>query len=421
MESKSKPLLPTLVVVAVLTVALALGWWSYRENHLGAGNGAGEQSHAGPHVPALPAPAAVPEDLEQRVAKVVEAARIMLQPDAATHSFFENLSAAEATKVFDLIDRTPASNEHDLLLLMAARRWAQHDGATALERVIQIEKLPLRASALDAVFEAWGTQDAQAAFARAQSETDENRRARAFSALLTGAAATNPGVAITLWEGTPELFRSSPAGGNALDHIVEAAGGTGKREFMQTIVLGLPPGEERVHLTAAVARNWGQHDPEAAVAWLRSVTLTGDVRDGMIDGVFSAYVRMDPVRAAEWAVRQDDERRRSNYVAAAIAAWAPLDTAGAETWVNEQPEGGYLDGATYAMAAYYIERRNLPQAFAWTRRLNRPEARADLLGNLGWVWNKEQPDAFKKFMAVTSLNRAEVEMLQSKIINVPSP
>src|SRR5690606_41372697 len=59
------------------------------------------------------------------------------------------------------------------------------------------------------------------------------------------AAAAYPGGAITLWEGAPEAFRNSNAGGETLDRIVNAADGTGQREAMQAIVRSLPPGRDR--------------------------------------------------------------------------------------------------------------------------------------------------------------------------------
>lgn len=422
MESTSRSLLWFAPGLMLLVVAYTLGRWHGRTPPPAPLENASDHAPAGADDPAHPIPPAPVVDpakqLQDRIDAIIVTAQRMLRPNAKTMAFFENLGAHDAAIATEYIAQLPSSNERDLLLVMAIRRWAEHDAPAALARANRLEVLPQRGAARAAVYEAWGMLDAEAAFAHAVEEPTESDRWRALAALLAGAAAAYPGGAITLWEGAPEAFRNSNAGGETLDRIVNAADGTGQREAMQAIVRSLPPGRQRARLVASIARHWGVHDPEAAVAWVESVVPEDDLRGSIIDEVFSAFVRRDPVRAAAWGIRQTDERRRTNYVAAAVAEWATYDAAAAETWVNEQQTGPYLDGATYAMAAHFIERRHLQRAFAWTRRIVRNETRAELLGNLGRIWHEERPQEFDKFLAETSLNRAEVEMLKSKIVEI---
>ncbi len=411
---KSRPFLRLAPWVVMLLIAYAVGRWQRLPPRPSA-----ERATAAP-----PQTASIDvladHTVDARIDQLLAAAGKMLRPDTATAAYFEHLNGADAALASEHLAALPSTTERDLLFTMAIRHWAELDPLAALACTKQLRNLPQRAAARAAVYEVWGMHDAQSAFVHALAEKEEGDRWRALPALLTGAAVAYPGGAVTLWEGTPPAFRESRAGREALQGIVDAADGTGQREALKTIVLGLPPNRERATISLALARDWGAHDLEGAVAWVRTVTSAGLLQDSMIDEVFAAYVHQDPIHAAAWAVRQSEERRRTNYVATAVAEWATYDSAAAETWVNEQPDGSYLDGATYAMATHFIERRRLQEAFAWTRRIQRNEARADLLGNLGRIWHEEHPKEFDEFLTEKSLNRSEIEMLKSKISAPPA-
>lgn len=420
METQSRPLLRLAPWAVLLVLAYAVGHWHAVPSREPESSPPGETPL--PQSAGTTAPVLSPEDqLRARVDALMAAASKVMAPDAATWAFFENLSGAEAALVTAHVAQFPSGNERDVFLHAALGRWAETDAPAALVHANAVNTLPQRATARATVYEVWGKNDASAAFARALSESEESDRWRALTALLTGAAVAYPGGAITLWEGAPVAFRESFAGRNALARIVDAAHGTGQRAAVQAIVAGLPPGRERGELTVALARAWGVHDPDAAVAWLGTVAPAGPAVDSMVDEVFAVLARRDPVRAADWSTRQLDERRRTRYVGMAVAEWAIYDIVAAETWVNEQPDGSYLDAAAYAIAAQYIENRHLREGFAWTRRIVRIETRAELLGNLGRIWHEDRPEEFATFMAETSLNRAEVEMLNSKLSPPASP
>jgi hypothetical protein len=415
MEIKSTPWPRFAPWLVLLAAAFAAGRW----------HALGTRSQTSPQPLAAPASHSPGADRGKPATSsldaIVDTARSSPQFDAAVEALAGATSADNVSAKFAQVRALPAAPQRDALLLQTARRWGELAPVAALAEVNTLENLPLRADARATVFEAWGRHDAAAAFAYASAEAGEGGRDRALPALLAGAAFSSAADAVALWERSPPLFRSSTAGDTALDRMAEAAIRAGQRAELQARIGGLPPDNERMRWATVLARHWGRYEPEAAVAWIKTIAPAGSPQDAMIDEVFSEFVRKDPARAAAWAARHADERRRSTYVAAAVAEWAAYDSASAETWVNEQEQGIYLDGATSAIAAHFIEHRLWPQAFAWTRRILRNEARADLLGNLGRIWNTERPDEFTTFLSQTSLNRAELEMLRSKIVEIASP
>ncbi len=368
-----------------------------------------------PSTPPAEPPLSRAERIAGETARLAETARYIASPDARTYAFFESLGLEDVGAVAATIEALPPGNEQDVMFIMLMRRWGHLDGPAALARATTFPALGTRENARLAAFEAWGMERPGEAFARAVAEPEEAARARATTSVLAGAAMRDPRQALTLWEASAESFRDSEAGIEALAQIASAAYGTGKREAVQRLVADLPEGGARARLIETLVAEWGAHHPAEALAWLDGSVASEEARTAAANGLFSNLVRKNPALAATWAAGFDDDTRRTSYIAAAVQEWARLDAVGAETWVNEQPSGPYLDGAGYAMAAHYLARRDMSRSFGWVRRINLPEMRAELMGTLGRVWAKEEPEAFKNFLDGTSLNRAELEMLLAKI------
>lgn len=412
--------------VVLLVVAYVVGRWHGDQvaKSESAAALAAEQTTVAPAVaaasanaPAAATPAAPSREarLVAEVDAVAAAARVMAAPDARTYAFFENLEPDDLEPVAGYIEQMPAGNEQDVLFVMVMRRWAQLDGPAALTRAERFPALVTRANARLAAFEAWGAHDGAAAMARALQQSDEQTQARAAAAVLGGAATTDVAAAVALWESAPEKLRESGPGLATLQQLTSAACATGKRETVQALVEKMPEGEPRTRMITTLVQEWGTHYPDDAYAWLGHAVTDATQRESITQEMFTRLSQQDPSLAATWAAAYPEDGRRPGYIAAAVSEWAELDAEGAETWVNEQPTGGYLDLASYAIATHFMTRRDMSRSFAWIRRINQNEARAEMLGNLGQLWSKEHPEEFRKFLDETSLNRAEVEMLLSKI------
>lgn len=361
-----------------------------------------------------PAPSRA-DGLRQELTELHAAARTMAVPDARTYAYFEKLTADDLPGVTAQIRAMPSGNEQDLFFAMAIRRWAQLDGPAAVAAAADFPALATRQNAELAAWEAWAAHDPQSAMARVSAAEPGRSRDRWIAAVLSGAATLDPRQALELWQGTPEDFRAAAFGPAALQQIVLAACGTGKREAVQAMIVAMPPGETRTQLAAALCAEWGGHYPDEALLWLNQAIPDEEARVLGMTRIFEALVQKDPSLAATWGAEFPDERRRSSMIASAISSWAEISPTEAELWINEQADSPVLDGATFAMAAHFIGSKNMPKAFAWIRRIRRDEARAELLGNLGRAWSRERPAEFRAFIDQTSLNRAELDSLLSKI------
>ncbi len=346
---------------------------------------------------------------------IAEAARTISVPDSGTYAFFEELALEDLGPVTGRIESMPPGNEQDVLFIMAMRRWAQLDGPAAVDRASRFPALSTRMNARLAAFEAWAANDAPAAFAAALEDVTPETQARAISAVMTGAATRDPALAAQLLESAPAAFLESPGAAAAAAQIVSGAYGTGKGEAIRALITGMPPGAIRSQMIGTLAAEWGAHYPDDAFDWVRQVAPEGEGLETAVNSLFLSLVQKDPALAAIWGSDYPDDSRRTSYIAAAVQSWARMDVIAAETWVNEQPSGRYLDGASYAMAAHFMAREDMSRSFSWIRRINTVEMRAELLGTLGRMWASEKPEDFKTFLDQTSLNRAEVEMLLAKI------
>ena len=339
----------------------------------------------------------------------------MAVPDARTYAFFENLTLDDLPGVTAQIKAMPAGNEQDLFFAMVIRRWAQLDAPAALEAAGSFPALATRHNAELAAWEAWGARDPRAAMERAKGAAPGTMRDRSIAALLSGAATLDPRQALELWQAAPEDFRTAGLGPAALDQIVLGACGTGKRAEMQALIESMPADDTRDRLAATLCAEWGGHYPDEALLWLNQALPEGEGRVQAMARIFESLVQKDPALAATWGSAFPDTQRRSGMIASAISSWVEIDPREAELWINEQADSPELDGATFAMAAHFIGTKDMPRAFAWIRRIRRDEARSELLGNLGRAWARERPSEFRTFIDETSLNRAELDSLLSKL------
>lgn len=416
---------PTLVRISpwllLILMAYVLGRWHGRppSQPVTPGNGQAQVESGSTPAGSMTAAAASPapsraETLASTLTQLHAAARMMANPDASTLAFFEGLQLADLPAVAAQIQAMPVGNEQDLFFAMAIRRWAELDAPAALDEASRFPALGTRQNAELGAWEAWGVQDARAAIARATAAGPGASRDRALAAILGGAATRDPRLALELWQNAPEDFRNATLGPPALDQIVAAACGTGKRDAIKTLVTELPAGATRDRLAAALCAEWGGHYPDEALLWLNEALPDGEARVTGMARIFESLVQKDPALAATWGAGFPDTRRRPGMIASAVSSWAEISPTEAELWINEQSDSPELDGATFAMAAHFIGSKNMPKAFSWIRRIRRSEARSELLGNLGRAWSRDRPAEFRQFIDQTSLNRAELDALLSK-------
>ena len=172
-------------------------------------------------------------------------------------------------------------------------------------------------------------------------------------------------------------------------------------------------------LSRAVAEQWAQQDPDAALEW--AATLDPDQRVGAYSGIINNIMESDPRRAASLAMSLDSADR-PKLLGQIAEAWAARDPAEAVAWANSLTGGdregslqealGSWAASAPAEAASYIDQlpeqerssyvrdvvRNWSEqapadAAAWLGSQPEGEGRADAMGHLMWNWTTRDPEA----------------------------
>jgi hypothetical protein len=208
--------------------------------------------------------------------------------------------------------------------------FAADDPEAALAAAIAIPARDTRSLAIDAVVRVWAKTDPVAALARVDDLADSELRQPARYGILQQWAAQDPIAALEHF-GAQEGFAFGPAGpalvpimqqlAAADPHELLAAAARlpgqarmmAKQVALQRLALVDPgaaiayvereaSGIERQRLLASIANGYGRTDPEAALAWARSVQPPVQ---GLMAAVLTGMAQKDPERALALALAED--------------------------------------------------------------------------------------------------------------------
>ena len=208
--------------------------------------------------------------------------------------------------------------------------FAADDPEAALAAAIAIPARDTRSLAIDAVVRVWAKTDPVAALARVDDLADSELRQPARYGILQQWAAQDPIAALEHF-GAQEGFAFGPAGpalvpimqqlAAADPHELLAAAARlpgqarmmAKQVALQRLALVDPgaaiayvereaSGIERQRLLASIANGYGRTDPEAALAWARSVQPPVQ---GLMAAVLTGIAQKDPERALALALAED--------------------------------------------------------------------------------------------------------------------
>lgn len=155
---------------------------------------------------------------------------------------------------------------------------------------------------------------------------------------------------------------------------------------------GLPAGQERQRLRAAMARQWATAvDPAEAMTWL---TQEGETpANATLDFVLDRWVRVRPAEAAEWTAQAIARGGLpAESMGTAIFRWGKMDTDRAAEWMAEKVETGQSPWLDQALVAFSTVTAgdSPPEAIEWISYIENAELRRSALGRMQkWTWNNK--------------------------------
>jgi hypothetical protein len=131
-----------------------------------------------------------------------------------------------------------------------------------------------------------------------------------------------------------------------------------------------------------------------------STAPAGDERDVAMKSVLARWGAVDPVRAVEWAVAQDDPATRTASVMGAMEGWAKHDAWSASQWLAAQPRGPDRDAAAHQLARS-LRDQEPDSAWTWTGDIGEPAIRLEARAAVLRKWRDSDAEAARS--AVDSL------------------
>ena len=146
------------------------------------------------------------------------------------------------------------------------------------------------------------------------------------------------------------------------------------------------------------------YDPPHATDWVASHFGEGRAA-GAAKLVALSRAESDPDGAFEWLASLPSGEEKTEAVGFVFTYWLKSDPARAEAWLEETKPTPSLDPALRAMAVSKGA-RNPREGIEWARRIQDPGTRERTLVRVGSAWYRNDPEAARRWLEVSSLPRA---------------
>ena len=295
--------------------------------------------------------------------------------------------------------------------------------------------------AVDLLLTRWGTLDAEGALAYTQSMKNRKRAGQASMQVLRVLASQDPQKArewlATLtdnpeakngWMGhfyagtvATEWVRQDPEAAiawakslpdsqrrGALGGALETIAATNPVEAAG-LAMDLEAGKERSDVVGKIAESWAETAPKDALAW--AMTLPGEEGESAMNRAISGWAEVDAPAAAAFVDEIPADERSDSQIREVANRWANQEPAAAAQWLDSQPDGR---GKTDAMGHVVWNWTNAdPQAAsAWLIEQPAGEARDRGIGALSKATFDSDPAAAVIWAAEISNERTRTASLE---------
>ncbi len=261
----------------------------------------------------------------------------------------------------------------DKLLGTVLARWAQFDGAAAMEWAQQLT--PARLDGVrGGILSGWAHHDPEAAWAWYQSTWDATpepryRLEQNFPGLIHAWALQDAPAALAacLAEGKHSTFNAW-VGFGSLAAVPE------RRDEVMSLIAGITDEKTRTAASRGALQAWSASAPMAAAAWIDTHLPGAD--GNLLWCVAERYGRADPRRNADWLIQRMPPEKRDEAYGMCLYQWAETAPDDAAAWLEN---AGITDISAQAIASRYA-RSDVDRAITWAARVSQPK-RAEAVAN----------------------------------------
>ena len=261
---------------------------------------------------------------------------------------------AEAAR---FLDQAPPSQQIQNQYSTLAVNWANTDREAALTWVEGLENKNHRTSAIQGIYQQWANQDPAGAAERLASINDKEQRQQLLSTLSGNWFNQDPEAAQIWMDSLPPDERMSAAN-SALSSLSYNQPQEAALIYDQLSTDSEDNSSSLSHQAGTIARNWAQHDPNAA---------------------------------AEWAMSLSSEDERVRAYKSLANQWAQYDPAALSQWIDELPSGNPRDQATKSLVRN-VSNVDPASAIEWAETIDDGRLRFESIRNTISQWKNSDPE-----------------------------
>ncbi len=310
------------------------------------------------------------------------------QRDIASSAVISRLAYTEPVQALSLLQDTKHSFDGATIETIFSR-LAESDPAQATQIALRLSKSQDRAYALQSVATELTAKDPQVAMAWVEqlpAGPGQNAARQTFVNLM---ASTNPKAAadyVRGLQGLPDYIE-----GSLLENVATNWADADPKAATAW-AQSLPPSDASREAMSITLTNWARIDPKGAVDFLNTLPPATQGRDQMVRKVVDQWGQDDPQAALAWAGGLEDDHARNIALAGAICQWGSVETVKAAGYVQAMPDSTAKETSVRFIADTWA--RDDPSAAAqWVANLPSPQRDnySDVYGQLGGIWAQNNP------------------------------
>jgi hypothetical protein len=284
----------------------------------------------------------------------------------------------------------PDTSDRDRKLAQRIEQLARSDPQRALALVAEEKNWRLRDLLRDAAVKGWAAAAPQAATDWVLALKPSERH-NAVAALLDGASEHPEKVP----QVTGHLVQADPHSSSEYAHLAIDSLGRGGA-FQTAVELASQLASSDPSLLSTACQQWGERNPDAALASLQNVTdpvLRRSALDGLFNGWATAHPQALARRAADFS---GDERALA--LSAALTHWAERDPVAATAWIGANDPGAEADDGIAAVSQQSSLADSNPEtALHWAALIVDPARRTTAQQSVLARWAARAPAAARQY------------------------